>query len=535
MIKALTKIFLVSIAFLFCFSLVPNTFGASDTFTVGLQFGSDTTPPTTPGSLVAIPVATTQINLSWATSTDVDTSVAGYQVFRDAVQIATTTATSYSDAALMASTTYAYYIVAFDTFFNYSSSSAVVSTTTLKNPATTTPTTTPSTTGGVTPRLELEEIPLVVTDFEIIPGETNAVVRFATPSYVRATLRWGQSEMYELGVQQEGSFLRTHEITITNLDPATRYYVELTGENQIGNSAVLRIDSFVTNPEGVFVTPPNVLDFRGRKEGNDIVLNWRNPDFARFEKVRVLRSGVFFPTDPVDGYVIYEGAGEYFRDKEAAVPGTTQYYTIFVYGTDGTVSSGAIVALSIPFTDTDVTAPVPVGVVDESVPQLNFADLHFYQNGERLVSTPYSVELIASAPVTVFVPYQSVPEHLKTIVLTLTHPIRTSTHFSVLLRVNGERSGYEATIASLIDPGVYPTVAQVFDYKTENILWAKGDMVVRASRVDLGQQDSSQVEESERFVTTLELWSALRLAFFILLLLVLVIAAYLLWRSRRRS
>jgi hypothetical protein len=56
--------------------------------------------------------------------------VAGYKVFRDGTQIATTTATSYSNTGLQASTTYSYTVAAYDAVGNTSLQSSPVSATT---------------------------------------------------------------------------------------------------------------------------------------------------------------------------------------------------------------------------------------------------------------------------------------------------------------------------------------------------------------------------------------------------------------------
>ncbi len=104
----------------------------------------DTTPPSVPGGLVATAISTSQINLSWSASTD-DVAVAGYKVFRDGTQIATTTATSYSNTGLQASTTFTYTVVAYDAVGNTSPQSSPVSATT-KAPDTTPP----SIPGGLT-------------------------------------------------------------------------------------------------------------------------------------------------------------------------------------------------------------------------------------------------------------------------------------------------------------------------------------------------------------------------------------------------
>ena len=90
---------------------------------------SDTTPPSVPANLSAAAVSQSQINLSWSPSTD-NVGVAGYQIFRNGTQIGTTTATSYMDVNLAASTTYSYTVTAFDAAGNVSAqSTAAVATT----------------------------------------------------------------------------------------------------------------------------------------------------------------------------------------------------------------------------------------------------------------------------------------------------------------------------------------------------------------------------------------------------------------------
>ena len=89
----------------------------------------DTRPPSTPTNLSATEIASYQINLTWATSTD-NVEVTGYEVFRNGTQITTTVSPSYSDTCLTASTNYSYTIKAFDAAGNVSPASSAASATT---------------------------------------------------------------------------------------------------------------------------------------------------------------------------------------------------------------------------------------------------------------------------------------------------------------------------------------------------------------------------------------------------------------------
>jgi chitodextrinase len=106
----------------------------------------DTSPPSAPGNLISNAVSTTQINLSWTASTD-NVGVTGYLIERCQgapctvfTQIATTTATTFSDSALSAATAYVYRVRATDAAGNLSAYSSIASATTPAPPDTIPPT-----------------------------------------------------------------------------------------------------------------------------------------------------------------------------------------------------------------------------------------------------------------------------------------------------------------------------------------------------------------------------------------------------------
>ena len=97
--------------------------GSNATFTTT---GADSTPPTVPTGVAAASASTSQINLSWAASTD-NVGVTGYVVLRGGVQIATPTTTSHADKSLQPGTTYSYSVAARDAATNVSGPSAIAS------------------------------------------------------------------------------------------------------------------------------------------------------------------------------------------------------------------------------------------------------------------------------------------------------------------------------------------------------------------------------------------------------------------------
>ncbi|TSC68141.1 MAG: fibronectin type III domain-containing protein, partial [Parcubacteria group bacterium Gr01-1014_66] len=100
----------------------------------------DTNPPSTPTSLSASAISSSQINLSWTASTD-NVAVMGYQVERcqgsgctNFAQVGTPAGVSYNDTGLTANTAYRYQVRAADAAGNLSGYSSVASVTTQAPP-----------------------------------------------------------------------------------------------------------------------------------------------------------------------------------------------------------------------------------------------------------------------------------------------------------------------------------------------------------------------------------------------------------------
>jgi len=82
-----------------------------------------------PTNLTATTISSSQIDISWNAASG-NANVAGYRIYRNNSQVATSPTTSYSDTGLSASTNYAYAVSTYDTAGNISSQSASVSATT---------------------------------------------------------------------------------------------------------------------------------------------------------------------------------------------------------------------------------------------------------------------------------------------------------------------------------------------------------------------------------------------------------------------
>lgn len=428
----------------------------SDTFTVRTLVGNDTTPPSTPPWLTVTPVASTQLDIAWATSTD-DVAVGGYHVWRDGVLVATSTSTFYSDTGRTPSTTYTYYVTAFDTFSNESASSSEVSGTTFGVYVP------PPAEQGIQygTRVSLAS---ELMSLSVIPGQHSATIQYTTRNPVRGLIRYGTGSTYELGSLDEDVFQRAHEGRITGLLPGTTYSFSIEGNLGSGRYGVLYTGTFHTTPSVDTFPPGNVMNLHAVRNGNDVHLTWDNPQDVDFSHVRVMRGQLFYPTQSDDGWRVYDGEKEEAYDVGSARTDGVLYYTVFAYDATGNVSSGAVVSIRIgdakPEQGPEATSTALAFV---------FSDITFSQEGSARPVVQNTVSIDGSKQLTVSIPYERVPEHLKTIIIEITNPMDAQQPLRFLLRADSAFTAYTTTIAPLGVSGEFPVSVIIYDFMTRNL------------------------------------------------------------------
>jgi chitodextrinase len=93
---------------------------------LGASTSPDTTPPSVPTGLSKTGATTTTISLRWTASTDPDSPVAGYKIYRNGTQVGTSASTSFTDTGLTVATSYSYKVSAHDPAGNNSAQSAAL-------------------------------------------------------------------------------------------------------------------------------------------------------------------------------------------------------------------------------------------------------------------------------------------------------------------------------------------------------------------------------------------------------------------------
>jgi hypothetical protein len=196
---------------------------------------ADTAPPTTPTNVAAHVVSSSQVNLTWAASTD-DVAVAGYYVFRNGSQITTTSDTSYSDTGLSPSTTYSYTVQAFDVGHNVSAQSSPPATVTTQ-PASTNP-----------PVISNVQVTSVT--------QTSAVISWATDIPSSSQVNYGTSSSYTSSTTLDPTLETSHSTTLTALSAGTIYHFEVVSTGSANNTSTSSDATFTTLATNI--TPPDL-------------------------------------------------------------------------------------------------------------------------------------------------------------------------------------------------------------------------------------------------------------------------------------
>lgn len=446
-------------------------------FSIKTLVGNDINPPTTPVLLSAVPIASSQIDLSWSASTD-DFSLGGYVLLRDGSPLATTTLTTYSDITLTPETLYSYEVYAFDNFYNISTTSNSLSTTTLALPVVPpVATTTTSSNSGQSTRT------FVLRDFAISTGIYSADFKWRTDGLSSYSLRWGKTSDYDEGYIINNTYSELHQTNLTALEANTVYLYELIGYSPYGFSKVLKQGQFKTEEIKKDISPQNVLRLNAEIQNDDVLLTWQLPLSVPIASIRVVSNPFGYPVDINDGAIIYEGLGVEVKDKNVLKNYQSQYYTVFVIDVNGNVSSGAVVKVSksSPELGDDYHPSLVPSIISSSsgtstnkieetvVLGFDVSNINILQNDVNSNFLTERITLSYQDSFVISIPFKSLPDHLKSIVVTLLDPTNHHRSYSFLLKINKDKTAYEATIAPLNVLGTSRIQIEIFDFEKKVI------------------------------------------------------------------
>jgi len=281
-------------------------------------------------------------------------------------------------------------------------------------------------------------------------------------------------------------YQRNHQTSITELEPNTTYEYELIAYDRNGGRTILSQGQFKTLAQPDTTPPANISRFRAEVDKQDAVLSWENPR-QDFSYVRIVRSPIFFPTDANDGYVVYQGAAERFVDRDVFVTHNRLYYTAFAYDAAGNRSSGATAFVQVierggesVVIEDPIKEEVPTTTTPTRDPiTISLDDIIIIQSGAVIESVSGTYLVDTTLPFTIRAPYEIFPEHLKAIQITIYHPVDENISYSYLLRINSDKTAYEAVIDNLNFSGTIPLRLAVYDYQTEESAIARGSIIAK--------------------------------------------------------
>lgn len=317
-----------------------------------------------------------------------------------------------------------------------------------------------------------------------------ASIEWKTDEPALCQVFWGTTQEYKEGIISETAFNLSHKTSLISLSAETNYNFKIRCRDSKGNEAETKNQRFATLSLPDTTAPSNVSNFEAIPNNQQITLQWQNPTDDDFKIVRIMRSQEFYPQNPWEGKLIFEGSTTSFVDTNLT-NGKRYYYTAFSYDFAGNFSSGAV-ASAVPRIG-EVPSPDEITVEQQclesgfywyenachfeqqvipgppEVEGITLNDFEFIQKGIKLLPVEENIEVQEKDPLTISINYEKVPEVLKTIMVTLQKPASSAggdnKTFSFLLRINNEKTAYLASLVPPVEPGVYPAIVSVLDYQ----------------------------------------------------------------------
>jgi hypothetical protein len=476
------------IFFIFLGGIIGILFPPFLSLAVDVGVFTDVLPFPAPTGLTATVISPFQIDLNWF---PVITAVS-YKVYRDGIVVGLPATASFSDVGLTPSTTYTYTVSAVNIFGGESPKSSPVPATTF---ATGPPVIPPPSPPGVVvePSPDYPEVPK-----SLIVNDNN---NYTTSLGV--TLSLSAENAFQMAISNQPDFVggawelyqTSKKWTLTEGDGEKTVYAKF--RSQAGGVSEVVADTIILD-----TTPPaNVINFEAIAADSKINLTWQNPPEPDFKAVKIMRSTDFYPATLEKGILIYNGKGTAFSDA-GLINGVRYYYTAFSYDKAGNYASGAT-ASAVPQKPLlpeekppEILPPPekipPVVSPPPEIEKLALKDFDFWQEDKKIPLTEEEkIKIKTEKPFTISIPYQSVPEVLKTIMVTLEEPARPGggdrKTFSFLLRINQEKTAYLATLIPSERTGVYSLTIITLDFKNQVIKKIFGQLEIEKPEKVAGQ------------------------------------------------
>ncbi len=375
-----------------------------------------------------------------------------------------------------------------------------------------------------------------IYNLSVFPTTYSVIIKWQTSEKTISNLFWGKTSDYKEGTITKVDYATQHLVLIKNLVSDNSYHFQIEVKDISGNKTLSQDQSFKTMLLPDEIPPSNVSNLKmGEDRDTQIEIFWQNPPDPDFKEVKIIKNNQFYPQDPNDGEVIYQGKAEHFIDKD--VLDEDYYYTVFSYDDLGNYSSGAIIkgkpkkALPAP-PRPPIIPPITPPLVPPEIEEFKLEDIVFIQDGRKLLIQNGSILADTSKPLKVSIDYNKLPEVLKTIVISLENCDLSSDEslpnnsigllesfpqgssqsesssnrevtegsqsscenpsvFSFLLKVDPKKTEYSATILSPHEAGIYPLAINILDFQRQELKQLSGKLLLRQKLLPTEDQESN--------------------------------------------
>jgi len=401
---------------------------------------------------------------------------------------------------------------------------------------------------------------------KVEPSVNSAKILWETEEPTVSRIYWGKTRDYEEGSLAEISFLKNHAIKIENLSASSRYFLKIIILNSAGAKKEIEGLSFETlNPPDT-EAPANVGNLQARIFDDFILLSWENPAENDFEAVRITKMEKFYPRDPLEGKVVYEGRGTRAEDREIE-KGGKYYYSVFSRDKSGNYSSGAVISIVFekeraereegvsgekrilterkeakPFlsdreTDEEkndarekteeqkteekiekkIKSKLPREKTEEAREQksdIALFDFNFIQNGKKISFAGNKIKISADKNLKISISAEKVSENTENLIITLRNADKPTEKHSFMLKRDNDKRFFAAVIPPLKKEGTYFLSIAFTDKDNKEFKKINGEIISMAA-------ETAETKNMENF---LKKYLQFSLKEIILLLAILFIA-----------
>lgn len=309
-----------------------------------------------------------------------------------------------------------------------------------------------------------------IFDVAVKAKYNSALISWSTNEISLAKVSWGKNNDYADGEISKEQYSKLQSAEILNLLPETQYFFRIIAFDQAGNDRIYT-GKFLTLAEPDTISPANVSQFVVKAAQDRMLISWKNPADSDFETVRIVRSDWFYPLDPFNGEVVFEGRDEFASDG-TVFPGKTYYYAAFARDYAGNYSTGALgIGMIVWYSEIPQNQYPDAPVVDINFPiaqeqvknPANFNDFAIVYNNDGSIVNSNNPQVPAGTDIKLVIPAGKLPEGTKALTLTVKDKDSGEGQVTYLFAFNKLTNEFFVTVPALIVKQAYRLVITIFN------------------------------------------------------------------------